>query len=129
MPDELILIAEGDPVTALFLRTLLTDKGYEVAEAGDIEEAYRVFLERKPRLIVGELTSPSHDPFQLLRAVRRDWGHGDTPFIILSVRNREEDIVRGFEEGADDYVVKPFNARELLARIRRLLNRTAGTSS
>lgn len=128
MSDELILIAEDDPVTALFLRTLLTDKGYEVAQARDIEEAYRVFLERKPRLILGELASPSHDPFQLLRAVRRDWGHGETPFIILSLRNREEDIVRGFEEGADDYVVKPFNARELLARIRRLLERTTRAS-
>lgn len=123
MANELILLAESDPVTARFLRTLLTEKDYEVVEAADVEEAYRVFLDRKPALVLGELMMPATDPYQLLRAVRRDWNLGTTPFIILSLKSREEDIVRGFEEGADDYVIKPFNARELLARIRRLLDR------
>jgi DNA-binding response OmpR family regulator len=123
MANELILLAESDPVTARFLRTLLTEKDYEVVEAADVEEAYRVFLDRKPALVLGELMMPATDPYQLLRAVRRDWSLGTTPFIILSLKSREEDIVRGFEEGADDYVIKPFNARELLARIRRLLDR------
>ena len=124
MPDELILITESDPVTARYLRSLLTDEGYEVLEASTAEAAYRLVLERKPSLVLGELLTSPEETYTLLRAVRRDCEVGDTPFVMLSVRNREEDVVRGLTEGADDYVVKPFNARELLARVRRLLDRT-----
>ena len=123
MPNELILLTESDPVTARFLHSLLTEDGYEVLAAATVESAYRLVLDRKPRLILGDLTSPE-DMYSLLRAVRRDCEVGNTPFVMLSVRNREEDVVRGFREGADDYVVKPFHARELLARVRRLLDRT-----
>ena len=59
----------------------------------------------------------------MLRRARTDVALGPTPLLILSMRDREEDIVRGLEDGADDYVIKPFNARELLARVRKLLDR------
>ena len=59
-----------------------------------------------------------------LRALRGEDGLANIPVVILSMKNREEDIVRGLEEGADDYVVKPFNARELVVRVRKQLQRT-----
>jgi len=67
---------------------------------------------------------PYRDGFMVLRSLRSSEELAGIPIVILSMRDREEDIVRGLEEGADDYVVKPFNARELLARIRKLLERS-----
>jgi DNA-binding response OmpR family regulator len=68
---------------------------------------------------------PYRDGFGLLRAVRGDRRLKHIPVIILSMKDREDDIVRGLEQGADDYIVKPFNARELLARVKKQLSRAA----
>ena len=116
-----ILVAEDDPVTCRFVVSLLEDKGYEVLVAEDGERAADVAVEARPDLIVSDLVMPYRDGFELLRAIRNDPRIKATPLILLSMRDREEDIVRGFEHGADDYVVKPFNAREFLARVRKLL--------
>jgi DNA-binding response OmpR family regulator len=64
---------------------------------------------------------PYRDGFEVLRAIRNDPRVAHLPVLILSMRDREEDIVRGLESGADEYVVKPFNAREFVARVRKLL--------
>jgi DNA-binding response OmpR family regulator len=69
---------------------------------------------------------PYRDGFDIVRAIRGSRELSDVPIVILSMKDREEDIVRGLETGADDYVVKPFNARELLARVRKLLAREGG---
>jgi DNA-binding response OmpR family regulator len=74
-----------------------------------------------PDLVVSDLVMPFRDGYEVLRAIRGDPRLKDTPVLILSMRDREEDIVRGFEQGADEYIVKPFNAREFLARVHRLL--------
>ena len=74
-----------------------------------------------PDLIVSDLVMPYRDGYEVLRALRNDPRFRAVPVVILSMRDREEDIVRGFEQGADDYVVKPFNARELVARVKKLL--------
>jgi DNA-binding response OmpR family regulator len=116
-----VLVAEDDPVTSRFVVSLLEGKGYEVLLAEDGERAVESADTFRPDLIVTDLVMPYRDGFELLRAVRNDDRLKDIPVILLSMRDREEDIVRGFEQGADDYVVKPFNARELLARVRKLL--------
>lgn len=116
-----ILVAEDDPVTCRFIVTLLEDKGYEVVVAEDGERAYESAISIRPDLIVSDLVMPYRDGFELLRAIRNDGRVARTPIVLLSMRDREEDIVRGFESGADEYVVKPFNAREFLARVRKLL--------
>lgn len=123
MSGEKILIAEDDRVTARFLCSLLEDKGYRVVLAEDGESAFDMALEYRPDLIISDLVMPYRDGFRVLRAVRNNERLARTPFVLLSMRDREEDIVRGLEEGADDYVVKPFNARELIARVRKLLDR------
>lgn len=118
-----ILVAEDDAVTARFLESLLRDKGFDVLVSEDGEEALRLALVSDPDLIVSDLVMPYRDGFDLLRAIRNERRLDAIPVVLLSMRDREEDIVRGLESGADDYVVKPFNARELLTRLRKLLDR------
>lgn len=121
-----ILLAEDDPVTARFVGSLLEEHGYEVVVAADGDRALEVAERAEPDLIVSDLVMPYRDGFEVLRALRNDPRFRSIPVVILSMRDREEDIVRGFEQGADDYVVKPFNARELVARIRKLLEPRSG---
>ena len=116
-----ILVAEDDPVTSRFVVSLLEEHGYDVLVAHDGDHALEIAATSAPDLIVSDLVMPYRDGFEVLRAVRNDDRTKRIPVLILSMRDREEDIVRGFEQGADDYVVKPFNARELLARVRKLL--------
>jgi len=116
-----ILVAEDDPVTRRFVVTLLEERGYEVLVAEDGEHAVEIATRARPDLIVSDLVMPYRDGYEVLRAIRNDDRIKDTPVLILSMRDHEEDIVRGFEQGADDYVVKPFNAREFVSRVRKLL--------
>ncbi len=120
-----ILIADDDPVAARFVASLLAEKGYEVLVALDGEHAFEIATELKPDLIVSDLVMPYRDGFDVVRAIREHRALADVPIVILSMKDREEDIVRGLETGADDYVTKPFNARELLARVRKLLGRAS----
>jgi DNA-binding response OmpR family regulator len=118
-----ILVAEDDPVTRRFVVSLLEERGYEVLVAEDGEHALATAKSARPDLIVSDLVMPYRDGYEVLRAIRNDEWLKDTPVLILSMRDHEEDIVRGLEEGADDYVVKPFNAREFVLRVRKLLER------
>ena len=116
-----ILVAEDDPVTRRFVVSLLTERGYDVLVAEDGEHAISTATTAKPDLIVSDLVMPFRDGYEVLRAVRTDDRLKDIPVLILSMRDHEEDIVRGFEQGADEYIVKPFNAREFVSRVRKLL--------
>jgi DNA-binding response OmpR family regulator len=116
-----ILVAEDDPVTRRFVVSLLEERGYEVLVAEDGEHAVAIAASARPDLIVSDLVMPYRDGYEVLRAIRNDETLKATPVLILSMRDREEDIVRGFEQGADEYVVKPFNAREFVSRVRKLL--------
>lgn len=125
-PAKTILVAEDDPVTRRFVVSLLEERGYEVLVAEDGEHAVSLAVSATPDLIVSDLVMPYRDGYEVLRAIRNDDRVKRLPVMILSMRDREEDIVRGFDSGADEYVVKPFNAREFLARVRKLLEpRTA----
>jgi DNA-binding response OmpR family regulator len=116
-----ILVAEDDPVTRRFVVSLLEERGYQVLVSEDGESAVATAISAKPDLLVSDLVMPYRDGFEVLRAIRGDERLKNLPVLILSMRDREEDIVRGFEQGADEYVVKPFNAREFLSRVRKLL--------
>ena len=123
MHDARILVAEDDPVTVRFLQSLLEEHGFEVLVAEDGRHAHELAISGSPDLIISDLVMPYKDGFGLIRALRTLEALTRVPIIILSMKDREADIVRGLEEGADDYVVKPFNARELLARVRKQLDR------
>lgn len=125
MGGKRILVAEDDPVTARFLCSLLEEKGYDVLLAEDGEQACALAVSERPDLIVSDLAMPYRDGFEVVKTLRSDARSADIPVILVSMHDREEDIVYGLEHGADDYVVKPFNARELLARIRKQLDARA----
>jgi DNA-binding response OmpR family regulator len=96
--------------------------GYDVETAVDGESARRGLAEFKPDLVVLDLMLPAVSGFEVLTEIRRD---GDLPVILLTARAEESDRVAGLELGADDYVVKPFSPRELVARVRTVLRRAS----
>lgn len=122
-PATRVLLADDDPVARRFLGALLRHDGCEVREVADGEALLQAARSSRPDAILMELALPYKDGFEVLGLLRQDAGLRGVPVIILSVRDREEDIVKCLTLGAEDYVTKPFNARELVARIRRAVAR------
>ena len=115
---ERILLADDSADMREYIRRLLVGKGYEVEAVADGAAAVSAARRRKPDLVLSDVMMPGLDGFGLLAALRRDEGLRELPIILLSARAGEEARVEGLESGADDYVSKPFSARELLARVR-----------
>jgi DNA-binding response OmpR family regulator len=115
-----VLVIEDDEEIADVLRRSLRAEGYEVRAAGDGVEALDVAAAYMPDLVVLDLGLPRLDGVEVCRRLRAD---GDVPILILTARAETEDRVAGLDSGADDYLVKPFERKELLARIRALLRR------
>jgi two-component system, OmpR family, KDP operon response regulator KdpE len=117
MSDEnlRILVVDDERSIRRYLRTSLSAKGHEVLEASTGEEALATASADKPDLIILDLGLPDLDGVEVTRRLR-DWTQ--TPIIILSVRDREDDKVGALDAGADDYLTKPFGLSELMARIR-----------
>ena len=103
--------------------SLLREHDYDVLVAEDGAHALELLGRHELAMVVCDLVMPYLDGYSVLRAIRQNVKLYDLPVLLLSMRDREEDIVKGLEEGADDYVIKPFNARELLVRIHKILNR------
>jgi two-component system KDP operon response regulator KdpE len=120
-----VLVVDDEPKIRMFIRANLEARGYEVYLAQDGIEAVEMTGRVVPDVIVLDLNMPRMDGIEACRRIR-EWA--DTPIIILSVREDEKDKVRALDEGADDYVTKPFGIEELLARIRVALRRSAGTT-
>ncbi len=118
------LLVDDDPVLADLLAFTLRREGFEVVQARDGEAALRRWAEEDPDIIVLDVNMPKLDGFGVCRRIR---AQGDTPIIMLTVRGEEDDIVRGLELGADDYIPKPFSPRQLVARMQAVLRR-AGTA-
>jgi DNA-binding response OmpR family regulator len=123
MNTNKILIVDDDSTIRRFLSTLLSDRGYEVHEAEDGEQGIRLAGSIRPDLMLLDLIMPYRDGFEVLHDLKEDRGTARIPIIIMSVKNREDEIVKGLNMGADDYVVKPFNALELVVRVRKLLEK------
>jgi len=123
-----IVVADDDPIVLKFLEALLTDAGYSVVTAEDGEKTLNRVREGKPDLIILDLVMPYHDGFEITRTVRQSPATRHVPIIVLSMKDKESDVLRCFELGVDDYIRKPFNALELLARVRKALDRRSGNS-
>lgn len=115
-----ILVVEDEPKTADYLKKGFSESGYLVEVAKDGQEGKYMIEEGDFDLIILDIMLPGLDGWQLLKTIRRT---SDTPVICLSARDAVEDKVRGLEQGADDYLAKPFSYAELLARARKLLRR------
>jgi DNA-binding response OmpR family regulator len=99
----------------------LRKEGYDVLTAGDAQECIAIARRQTPDLVVLDIMLPSGSGLDVCRQLRLE--HGNIPVLLLTARAEEDDRVRGFDSGADDYVVKPFSMRELMARVRALLRR------
>jgi DNA-binding response OmpR family regulator len=115
-----ILVVEDDERIRSSMRLALEDEGYDVDEAGSGEDALDRFAAQSPDVALIDLMLPGMDGFECCRALRRQ---SAVPIIIVTARTDTHDVVAGLEAGADDYVTKPFVAKELGARIRALLRR------
>lgn len=115
-----VLVVEDDEPIADVLRRSLRNEGHEVRSAADGVEALRVAEELVPDLVVLDLGLPRLDGVEVCRRIRAS---SDVPILILTARAETDDRVEGLDSGADDYLVKPFERRELLARVRALLRR------
>ena len=116
-----VLIADDDPAVLSLVRTALENFGMDCHTAADGALAIEAIRELKPHAAVLDVNMPNMDGFEVLAAVRRE----EMPLrvLLLTARQQENDIIRGFTLGADDYVVKPFSPMELVARLKRLLSR------
>jgi DNA-binding response OmpR family regulator len=122
-PDgQRILLVDDEPRIREVVANYLRRDGYRVETAVDGETARRSVAEFKPDLVVLDLMLPAVSGFEVLSEIRRE---GDLPVILLTARADESDRVAGLELGADDYVVKPFSPRELVARVRTVLRRSS----
>jgi two-component system KDP operon response regulator KdpE len=117
-----ILVVDDEPQITRVLRASLAGSGYDVVLARDGVEAFDLYRESTPDLVITDLVMPRMDGIELTRALRQ---MGDTPIIVLSVREQEMMKVAALDEGADDYVTKPFSMHELLARVRAQLRKSA----
>ena len=115
-----ILVVDDEPQIRRVLKTLLARQKYSIRTAADGEEALVVIKEWPPDLIITDLRMPNMDGIELTRSVRKK---SSVPIIVLSVRGEESTKIQALDQGADDYVTKPFNQNELLARVRAALRR------
>jgi two-component system KDP operon response regulator KdpE len=110
-----VLVVEDDQQMRRFLRASMSAHGYQVAEAANSRDAVAVATSRNPDVILLDLGLPDGDGIDLARRIR-EWSR--VPIIVISARGREDDKVAALDAGADDYLTKPFNVNELLARVR-----------
>ncbi len=111
MTPQPILIVDDDPALREVVRQLLTLEGYAVLEAANGVEGVRVWEQHAPHLIILDILMPEMNGLQALDHIRQ---RGDTPVVMLTRKTAEDDKVRAFELGADDYLSKPFSNRELV---------------
>jgi len=118
MPIQKILLVDDSKTELHFLSELLGKRGYSVRTAENGEDAMRRLGEDKPDLILMDVVMPGQNGFQLTRAITRDPRFSNVPVIMCTSKNQETDKVWGMRQGARDYVVKPVDADELVAKIR-----------
>ena len=121
--SETILVVDDQINVRKLLKDYLTSQGYRVVQANDGQSALFTARHEHPDLILLDIMMPGMDGYQFLTAFRRE---SLTPVIVITAREEETDAVLGLELGADDYVIKPFRMRELVARVRATLRRHNG---
>ncbi|HMX73261.1 MAG TPA: response regulator transcription factor [Anaerolineales bacterium] len=124
MASELILLVDDEPSIIQLSRMYFERDGFRIHEVGDGEAALEAVTKHHPALIVLDVMLPKLDGFEVCRTLR---AKGDqTPIIMLTARDEDIDKILGLELGADDYLTKPFNPRELIARVKAILRRSDG---
>jgi DNA-binding response OmpR family regulator len=120
IPQARIMIVEDEPRYLRVLKLNLEESNYEIIPAQNGAEAINLFIEKNPDLVLLDLMMPGMDGFEVCRRIRE---FSEVPIIMLTALGETSDKVKGLDTGADDYITKPFSARELLARVRAALRR------
>lgn len=129
LAKKTIMIVEDDPAISEMLSLNLTKEGYEVVTAISADEALKKLEEKDVDFFIIDIMLPgSMDGFDLIRVLKSNENYRTTPVLILSAKDDAADKVAGLELGSDDYVTKPFNVRELLARIKSIFRRQAASA-
>ncbi|MGB9880844.1 MAG: response regulator transcription factor, partial [Anaerolineae bacterium] len=125
MPQR-ILVVDDDPQIVRLLRAYLEKEGFQVFVAYDGNMALHIIRSERPDLVLLDLMLPNRDGWEVTRIVRGDANLVAIPIIMLTARVEDGDKILGLELGADDYITKPFNPREVVARVRAVLRRVHG---
>jgi two-component system alkaline phosphatase synthesis response regulator PhoP len=121
MPSELVLLVDDEPAILKLARMYLEREGFHVQEAGDGEAALEAVKRLHPSLVVLDVMLPKLDGFEVCRRLRA--ADSDIAILMLTARDEDIDKILGLELGADDYLTKPFNPREMVARVKAILRR------
>jgi len=121
-----VLVVDDKKNVQILLNDFLTAQGFEVFSASDGFEALESIKEHEPEIILLDIMMPNMDGYQLINKLRKE---SQIPVIMITAKQQESDLIRGFDLGADDYITKPFRMRELLVRIRAVLRRATPTTT
>ena len=117
MPIKNILVVDDSPTDRQYLSDILTKSGYKVTTANSAEEALAKVKQTKPDLVLMDVVLPGHNGYQATRELSKDDATKNIPVILCTSKSQETDKVWGMRQGARDYIVKPVNADELIAKI------------
>jgi len=121
-----ILVAEDDDQISYLLNFILTREGFSVKIANDGQEAMDAIAAiSQPKLVLLDIMMPHYNGFELIDHIRKKTSWGDVPIVMITAKSQEQDIVRALESGANDYVVKPFQPGELIARLKAVMEKVA----
>ncbi len=126
MNQRTVLIVEDEIAIRDMLRMALELADYQCLEADNIQDGYRLVVDGLPDIVLLDWMLPGGSGIELLGRLKRSDNTREIPVIMLTARTTENNVVKGFEVGADDYITKPFAPRELIARIKALLRRSSG---
>lgn len=118
-----ILLAEDDENIATIVSMCLEDEGYEVIQRADGIEALRAIYDLKPCIVLLDLLLPRMSGYLILRALRENPATAELSVMVMSAKSQKEDIQEAYDQGADDYLVKPFTPSELIEHVSRLIDR------
>ncbi len=126
MNERKVLIVDDEFAIRDMLRMALEIAEFRCLEAENIHEAYTLVVDERPDIVLLDWMLPGGSGLELLRRLKRNDATRDLPVIMLTAKTAEDNVIQGFDVGADDYITKPFAPRELIARIKALLRRTSG---
>ena len=125
MTSKTVLIVDDEAAIREMIAVALQMAGYRCLEAENAQSAHAIVVDHQPDIILLDWMMPEVSGIELARRLKRETDYADIPIIMLTARSEEDNKIQGLEAGADDYITKPFSPRELIARLKAVLRRTA----
>lgn len=125
MTSKTVLIVDDEAAIREMIAVALQMAGYRCLEASNAQSAHAIVVDHQPDIILLDWMMPDVSGIELARRLKRETAYADIPIIMLTARSEEDNKIQGLEAGADDYITKPFSPRELIARLKAVLRRTA----